>query len=143
MNLPRDESTVPLVRHLVKFALWQLGVTRACAADIELAITEAAANVVQHAHHQEEYDVDVAVTTEYCVIRVIDAGAGFDAESLEAASASAEGGRGIELMRALVDNIAFVSEPEEGTIVHLSKKLAFDGEPPPPFVRRPFSTFQG
>jgi hypothetical protein len=30
-------------------------------------------------------------------------------------------------MRALVDHIELVSAPEEGTLVHLVKKLAFDG----------------
>ena len=34
-------------------------------------------------------------------------------------------GRGIELMRAVVDRVRFVSKPEAGTIVHLEKSVAY------------------
>ena len=62
-----------------------------------------------------------------CHIRVVDRGWGFDFASLEEASAdlSAERGRGIKLMHALVDRVKFVSKPEAGTIVHLEKHIEF------------------
>ena len=34
-----------------------------------------------------------------------------------------DSGRGIVLMRLLVDRIAFESRPEDGTVVHLQKRL--------------------
>ena len=62
-----------------------------------------------------------------CVIRVVDTGHGFDFASpgLGTAEITAEQGRGIQLMRALVDRVRFLSKPEEGTIVHLEKVLEF------------------
>ena len=39
------------------------------------------------------------------------------------ADALAEEGRGIHLMRALVDTVVFTSRPHKGTVVHLEKKL--------------------
>lgn len=40
---------------------------------------------------------------------------------------SAERGRGVALMRALVDSIDFDSDPESGTVVHLVKQLTLAG----------------
>jgi serine/threonine-protein kinase RsbW len=135
MNIPRDASTLPLVRHLTKHALREIGVRPRCIGDVEVAVTEACANVVEHSTDEDEYSVDVAITDTRCEIRVIDTGRGFDFETLGHSDAkiTAEGGRGIQLMRALVDAIKFTSEPESGTVVHLVKDLEFDGAPA--FVR--------
>jgi serine/threonine-protein kinase RsbW len=136
MNIPRDSSTLPLVRHLAKHALHEIRVSRRCIGDIEVAVTEACANVVEHTTAEDEYSVEIQITDRTCEIRVVDTGHGFDFESLgqRNADSTAEGGRGIQLMRALVDRINFTSEPESGTVVHLVKQLEFD-EDVPSFVR--------
>lgn len=124
--LPRDEASVPVIRRLCKSALDDLGVDPECVSDIELAVTEACTNVLQHAHGPEDdYEVTVELNDTDCTIRVIDSGAGFDpaGKGREEALAGAENGRGIHLIRALVDNVKFISRPEEGTIVHLEKAL--------------------
>ena len=41
------------------------------------------------------------------------------------AEPSAEDGRGIQLMRALVDEVTFTSRPQVGTVVHLEKQLSW------------------
>ena len=123
--LPRDSASVPVVRNLVGNCLQELGVTEDCASDVEVAVTEACSNVLIHAKgNSEEYEVTVEVNDERCEIRVTDAGAGFNHEILETALPSAESGRGIQLMRGLVDGVRFISKPEQGTIVHLVKELA-------------------
>jgi serine/threonine-protein kinase RsbW len=130
--LPRDTQTVPLVRHLVGATLRELGVARDCRSDVELAVTEACANVLDHSQVEDEYEVRVAVTTERCEIRVVDTGHGFDFSTLdETSDPASERGRGVQLMRALVDGIRFDSEPEQGTIVHLVKHLVFDADVAP------------
>jgi serine/threonine-protein kinase RsbW len=136
MNIPRDAATLPLVRHLTKHALQEIGVTRGCSGDVEVALTEACANVVEHTSDEDEYSVGITINDQVCEIRVVDTGRGFDYESLGRKNAdhTAEGGRGIQLMRALVDRIKFTSEPESGTVVHLVKQLEFDGHMPD-FVR--------
>jgi serine/threonine-protein kinase RsbW len=65
------------------------------------------------------------VTDDRCEIRVIDTGSGFDGRDAGFVTAgdSAESGRGIFLMRAMVDDLSFVSVPEVGTAVHLVKHL--------------------
>jgi serine/threonine-protein kinase RsbW len=114
-----------------------IGVAHPCVGDVELALTEACANVVRHAAGDDEYEVHVEITESDCQIRVIDIGHGFDHESLGRvdAAARAEQGRGIKLMRALVDNVKFVSRPEKGMVVHLVKPLDYDDHRKPPFNR--------
>ncbi len=122
--LPRDRASVPVVRHLLRSSMDKLGVAPECLSDIELAVTEACTNVLQHSTGHEEYEVSVEVNETMCEIRVTDAGQGFDHESIAPnAPESAESGRGIQLMKALVDRVHFLSRPEAGTIVHLEKEL--------------------
>lgn len=125
LSLPRDEASVPLVRRLCRGVLNDLGVDETCVSDIEVALTEACTNVLKHASTDDSYEVAVDINDTDCTIRVIDSGAGFDASAKgrEEALVGAEGGRGIHLIRALVDNVEFISRPEEGTVVYLEKRL--------------------
>ena len=125
LALPRDELSVPVVRRVLKQAMDTLGVEGEVTADIELALTEACTNVLDHAVDAEEYEVSAGIDGEVCVIEVVDRGGGFEAEDLglEQADHHAEEGRGIQLMRALVDRVEFDSSSNSGTTVHLEKKL--------------------
>jgi serine/threonine-protein kinase RsbW len=125
LRLPRDEMSVPIVRHICRSALRELGVAGVCLGDIELAVTEACTNVLKHAQGtNQQYEVEVEVNEDACEIRVIDTGIGFMAtDSFTQASGTAEQGRGLHLMEALVDDLHFISQPEQGTIVHLAKRL--------------------
>lgn len=125
--LPRDEVTVPIVRHLCRDALTELGVESTCVGDIELAVTEACTNVLKHAiGSHSDYEVLFEITEERCEISVVDAGEGFDPHTIQLAEAApdAESGRGVHLMRALVDDLKFAARPEAGAIVHLEKNLS-------------------
>lgn len=125
--LPRDEASVPVVRHVCRDALRMLGVADECVGQIELAVTEACTNVLRHVEGTDaEYEVSVAVNERICEIRLVDAaGQIFDHETQgrDEANLDAESGRGIFLMRAMVDELDFVSEPEIGSVVRLVKKL--------------------
>ena len=125
--LPRDEASVPVVRHVCRDALQMLGVEEECIGEVELAVTEACTNVLRHVEGTDhEYEVSVSVNDKTCDIRVVDtAGDTFDhgSKGLTEADLDAESGRGIFLMRAMVDELQFVSEPESGAVVHLVKKL--------------------
>ena len=126
LNLPRDEASVPVVRKISREALMGLGIGAECVGEIEVALSEACTNVLKHVDGTDEaYEVKVEVDEQNCDIRVIDTGPGFehDSKGREHAEPSAEGGRGIFLMRAMVDNIEFTSTPETGTVVRLTKKL--------------------
>jgi serine/threonine-protein kinase RsbW len=123
--LPRDGASVPVVRHICGDALRTLGVEDDCVGDLELAVTEACTNVLDHAAGtDDEYGVTFSIEDDKATIRVTDEGIGFDHATPRAESLpSDESGRGILLMTALVDDLRFVSKPDEGTIVHLEKSL--------------------
>jgi serine/threonine-protein kinase RsbW len=126
LHLPRDGSSVPFVRHLCRSTLERLGVEQTCIDDIEVAVSEACTNVYKHAHRTEaEYEVEVTLDEEVCKIEVSDAGPGFDHEiKSDGFPFGAETGRGISLMRALVDDLEFVTRSEGGTVVTISKTLS-------------------
>jgi serine/threonine-protein kinase RsbW len=132
MSLPREAASVPIVRRLCRHTFHSLGVEEDCVGDLELVVTEACTNVLKHATNgDDEYVVEVRTTGETCDVRVKDAGRGFHPgpRALEAAHASAEGGRGLHLMRLLVDRLQFVSEGS-GTVVHLRKSLRLRADSP-------------
>lgn len=127
LALPRDEYSVPVARRVLRGTLSVLGVTEEVCHDIEVALTEACTNVLDHAADSDLYEVSAGVHGAVCVIEVVDRGGGFDATTRGHfdADAGAEDGRGIQLMRALVDTVTFTSRPQVGTVVHLEKKLAW------------------
>src|SRR3954454_23286511 len=139
LQLPRDALSVPVVRRVLNSSMQTLGVMEDCLTDIELALTEACTNVLDHAAMGDEYEVVAGLDDNSCVIEVIDTGRGFGADRLGHAGAdpSAEEGRGIQLIRALVDRVHFRSRPEDGTIVHLEKELQYvTGSPLQKLVER-------
>ena len=125
LALPRDHLSVPVVRNILKGSLQTLGVLEDTISDIEIALTEACSNVLKHADGEEEYEVSCGIDGTMCLIEVIDRGVGFDstATGLSEAALTAENGRGIQLMRALVDNVRFENSAQDGTVVHLEKQL--------------------
>ncbi len=132
LALPRDELSIPVVRRICTSAMGVLGVDERCQHDLEVALTEACTNVLTHSGPGDDYEVAVSIDDASCVIEVIDRGHGFDSASLgfSDAAPTAEQGRGIQLMRALVDHVSFASKPEAGTIVHLEKELTWHDESP-------------
>lgn len=127
LQLPRDALSVPVVRRVLNSSMRTLGVAEDCLTDIEIALTEACTNVLDHAAQGDEYEIVAGLDDNKCVIEVLDTGRGFDAARLghSEADPSAEEGRGIQLIRALVDRVHFRSRAESGTIVHLEKDLEF------------------
>lgn len=123
--LPREAETVSLIRGIVCDALGKLGVTSDCVDDVRLALSEACTNVVDHATDDDEYEVRLRVEGVVCHVTVANTSSGFDAESLADVppSTSSARGRGVAIMRAVMDDVDFRSEPAAGTVVHLVKNL--------------------
>lgn len=136
--LPHDALSVPFARRVVRYTMTQLGVEADCVQDVEVAVTEACTNVLRHARREDdEYEMEITIEGSQASIRIKDTGHGFDYASLADAheqtadlhlDLTEEGGRGILLMRALVDNVEFTSEPEAGTIVHLTKTITIPSD---------------
>ncbi len=134
LRLPTDELSVPVVRHICGYALGEVGVRQQCLDDISLALTEACTNVLDHVDDPGvSYEVHIGIDDERCTIIVKDVGPGFDFEARSSeprVDLTAESGRGLELIRSLVDRVKFTQVPEDGKIVHLEKLLDFDEQHP-------------
>lgn len=132
LAMPRDELSVPVARKMLAQSMTTLGVLPDIVEDVGLALTEACTNVLEHSAQGDEYAVSAGIDGRVCVIEVADRGAGFDGTlaGLADAEDDAEGGRGIQLMRALVDRLSFVRQDDTGSVVRLEKDLEWaDGSP--------------
>lgn len=127
LRLPRDPRSVGLVRRVAAAGLGELGVTQACTDDINLALSEACTNAVRHAESSEGYEVRLSVDTAACRITVADDGCGFDPDTAHDSwpALSQPHGRGLALMRALVDELELTTG-QGGTVVRLVKALEID-----------------
>jgi serine/threonine-protein kinase RsbW len=124
LHLPRETNSVPAVRRLLRCALSLLHVDRQSGADLEIALTEACANVVKHADGADRFEVLLNVAADHVAIDVVDNGNGFDTAGLDGAPAPAadgEHGRGLFLIRALSDNVRMLSTPRHGCLIHFEK----------------------
>ena len=123
--LPRDSVSVPVIRSLTSQALRILEVDDSCIADIETALSEACTNVLLHAAAGDEYSVSTTIDGRQCVIEVVDSGHGFDPSALEdpLSEPQADHGRGLLLMKQLVDTVTFDAGERAGTVVRMEKKL--------------------
>jgi anti-sigma regulatory factor (Ser/Thr protein kinase) len=132
LSLPRDRESIPVVRRMVRHALDEVGVEESCTYDVELALSEACTNVLLHSGPGDEYEVRLEIDDRQCELRVVDVGHGFQPPGLRRSQhhpdPEAERGRGLVVMRAVVDQAEFVSKPAAGTVVHLQKTLAYRGD---------------
>ncbi|WP_092554860.1 ATP-binding protein [Actinoplanes derwentensis] len=124
LNLPREVDSVPAVRRLLRCALTILRVDRQAGADLEIALTEACANVVTHATGTDSFEVHLEVAENHCAIDVVDEGSGFDPAAEASPSPTSERGRGLFLIRALGENVRMYSSPRTGSLIHFEKSFA-------------------
>lgn len=127
VRLPVDANSVPFARGLCRQALEHLRIAPDVVADIALALTEACANVVQHAGHDQAYEVQVDIDDGSCRIVVLDRGPGLAPEAVldrAAPGSLLERGRGLLLMEDRMDVVRFERDPDGRHRVVLEKQLA-------------------
>jgi serine/threonine-protein kinase RsbW len=140
LYLPRDAVSVPVTRQVLDRCMETLGVTLDTRADIALALSEACANVIQHAASGAEYEVRVGVRNCQCVIEVVSAGSsggktgGEQLAGLAAVTgsvpATAEHGRGLRIIDAVAENVQLRPNERLGATVHFEKTLDWLPEAP-------------
>lgn len=120
LSMPRESRYVPVLRRFTAELLEHLGVPDHDVADVELALSEACANVVRHATGTQEYRIELEVADDGCSIIVVDDGPGFDADGVHMPDVVEERGRGLALIDAAVDRVTFTRDPA-GHRVQLDK----------------------
>jgi serine/threonine-protein kinase RsbW len=131
LHLPRDAASVPVSRQMLDSCLATLGVTPDTRADIALALSEACANVIQHAGTGQKYEVQVSAKDCRCAIEVVNT-SGNDGEPVRVGAIAvtgdpvpefAEHGRGLKIIDAVADNLRLTGNDGQGTVVHFEKTL--------------------
>ncbi|OLT28631.1 serine/threonine protein kinase [Nocardiopsis sp. CNR-923] len=131
ISLPRQAYTVSVVRDVLSTLLRRAGLCRDCADDVVLATSEACANAIEHAGSGHDYRVEADLDADLCELRISHNGGapgdaapprGFLRDHVPLPRLSAESGRGIFLMRCLMDEVAFRTAPR--STVLLRKHLA-------------------
>ncbi len=125
LSLPHDAASVPVSRQVLDSCLRTLGVTQETRTDIALALSEACANVIQHAGEADEYEVLASARDGRCVIEVINTGNGTGPVRPAAGEVppTAEHGRGLTIIDAVTENLRLSGNGREGTTVHFEKAL--------------------
>jgi serine/threonine-protein kinase RsbW len=132
LALPREAASVPLARHTATAALVRAGVTRECADEVAVALSEACTNAYRHAQSGDTFEVVLNVGDDDLVVDVMDDGTGVvqPAVPIMMPSPSAVGGRGVSLMSAFTDQVVFESVTGHGGWVRLRKRLRWVEDAP-------------
>ncbi|MDQ3914546.1 MAG: SpoIIE family protein phosphatase [Actinomycetota bacterium] len=126
--LPNEPARIGEIRTFVSAFLLDLRVPAEATSEILLAVGEAAANSTRHGRRAEgRSEVRVRCAAEHGVVSVTiaDDGGGFDLTRLEQTDLPdpfASGGRGLFLMRELMDEVKFETS-ERGTNVVLRRRI--------------------
>lgn len=117
LDLPDDTVSVPLCRHAARVILEHLKIASDRRFEIELALGEAATNVVRHAYPQpgHQYRVEMEINESKVSLTVLDQGRGFAREAVPDPDEEQLGGRGIQLIEQIADVAWFECVKGQGT----------------------------
>jgi len=132
LKIPSRPEFICVARLAVAAAASRMGFNYDDIEDLKVATGEALTNAIQHAQTEgREGDEDIVVMctlgAEAMVIEVQDRGSGFDPgrrQQMLAQDELQEGGLGLLLIEALVDEVEFRTKPGTGTVVRMTKHLA-------------------
>lgn len=125
-------ENVPVAIDCVSRLAESAGFERGDLYEIQLAVDEACANVVQHAYEGAEpgdMEISCRLEDQTLTIRVRDWGWGFDPEAVKVPDVEAPleertlGGLGLFIVRSVMDRVTFTFDPERGNELTMSKRL--------------------
>jgi serine/threonine-protein kinase RsbW len=128
-------DNVPVAAQWVAAAARRAGFDDRAVYQIELAVDEACANVVEHAYRDMEagdMKVSYTVVEQGLVVRVREWGRGFEPDAVDVPDVTAPleerglGGLGLFIVRRVMDDVQFSFDPEAGNELVMVKR--FGGE---------------
>ena len=121
MNLGCDFSRVRTAAERVRRFLEENRCDDGARADCELAVVEGCNNAIKHAYRngmRQSVFLEVQVEQNQIELRIIDHGAGFVwPESVNLPDPENESGRGLYLIRVLMDYAAYIREPTQNILL--------------------------
>ena len=128
LELPTANWTVAVARRALFGLLDAAGVPAAVGQDLALALSEGCANAVCHASAGLSYRVRIDLYHSRCRLEIRDQGPGFDPRLVPVAGRGTDGGRGLLIMRAVVDRVQIDVPRPSGIRVVMVK--SWRGPPP-------------
>src|SRR5262249_38278539 len=129
-------AQLPLIRTFVRSFCQELPIyvlDEESLDQLELAVTEAASNIIRHAYRDRtdgRLQVVVEAFLDRIVVQFFHQGAAFDPTTIKPPSfdGSREGGFGVYIIAHSVDEVSYVHDGEKGHCVRLVKKHKVRGE---------------
>ena len=131
IKVPCRPEFVRTVRRAIADFAESSNVPKAAVAEIEVAASEAVTNIVRHAYPggncARPVQVKCARRKNGFTVEVTDRGCGFEAPSDGVIpdvdlDLDRDGGFGIVLIKTLMDSVNFVSKPQAGTKIRMTKR---------------------
>ena len=132
LQVPSSTENLALIREFVTTVGRQAQFEEAEILNLELAVDEACANVIEHAYGHDitkEVVVRAKFDEESLQISVIDEGLGFDPNKTPQDSVEQlihdrkSGGLGIRLIKKLMDDVSYEIVPGQKNELHMIKKI--------------------
>jgi len=132
LQVPSSTENLALIREFVTTVGRQAQFEETEILNLELAVDEACANVIEHAYGHDitkEVVVRAKFDEETLQISVIDEGLGFDPDKAPQDSIEQlihdrkSGGLGIRLIKKLMDEVSYEIVPGQKNELHMTKKI--------------------
>ncbi len=130
---PADFSNLERIREFVAQAAVDAGLDDKEVYAVQLAVDEAATNVIEHAYRDipgGQVEITCSQRTDGLAIILHDYGRPFDPKQVRKPNLSAQlskrniGGLGLYMIHNLMDDVDYQSQPETGNVLTLFKKKA-------------------
>ena len=132
LDVPSSTKNLAIIREFVSRIAAQAGLGEAEVGQLELAVDEACANVIEHAYGEDstkQVMIRAVFDEDELRINVIDTGRGFTPGDVEQADLKdliakrRTGGLGMRLIKRLMDEVHYDIEPGKRNELRMVKKL--------------------
>lgn len=132
LDVPSTTQNLALIREFVTRVAAQAGMSEVEVGQLELAVDEACANVIEHAYGDDKTKqvmIRAVFDEETLRIHVIDTGEGFDPTEVQQQDVKdliakrKTGGLGMRLIKTLMDEVHYEIEPGKKNELRMVKKL--------------------
>jgi len=128
ITVPSSLDYLKDVDDFVEKRLKRVGLPEDLLADVAISVTEAVTNAIVHGNKndlEKSVVITLEITEQEIIVWIKDQGNGFDPESVpspvEKDNLLKKVGRGIFILKSLMDEVDFTFEPEGGTLVKIVK----------------------
>jgi len=127
LTIPSELRLLPVARLFVEAVCQAGGLDEADVNAVVLAVNEATSNVIRHAHRDRQatpLQVQCRLLSNGIEVQVLDEGPAFDLSTVPHLDPGEVrvGGRGVYLMRQIMDELTCEARPEGGNVLRMIKR---------------------